>query len=126
MDVMTSMASWISDGDSSGLTVEGESEILVYLIIVGRGIAIFIENLVVYCRRADLKRAILLASIVGSWLVFFNHGSVILLGALTPILYLGMVLDYATPFILSSLTGILRNRNDRQQGVISFLTLNES
>lgn len=69
-------------------------------------------------RRADLKRAVLLASIVGSWLVFFNQGSAILLGVFTPILYLRILLDYATPFTVSSLTGILRNRNDRLRGAI--------
>ena len=46
VDVMTSVASGISGGDCSRRTVEGESEILVHLIIVG-GIAIFIENVVV-------------------------------------------------------------------------------
>ncbi|MDG6908396.1 MAG: hypothetical protein JRN20_21710 [Nitrososphaerota archaeon] len=63
----------------------------------------------------------MLASILGSWLVFFNQLNVILLGAFTPMLDRRMVLDYATPFIVSSLTGILRNRNDRQRGVISWV-----
>jgi len=63
-------------------------------------------------RKPDLKRALLLSVIVGSWLVSFNQGSAILAGQFNPILYLRIFLDYATPFCVSSVTGILRNRSD--------------
>ncbi len=60
----------------------------------------------------DFKRALLLCAIVGSWLVFFNQGSAILDESNNNILYLRIFLDYATPFTVSSLTGVLRNRNE--------------
>ena len=64
-------------------------------------------------RTADLKRASFLCAIVGSWLVLFNQGSVLMSGApFQPILYLRLFLDYATPFAVSSVTSLMRNRND--------------
>lgn len=68
-------------------------------------------------RRGDLVRALLLPSIVGSWLVSFNQGSFILAGEFGAILYLRILLDYATPFTVSSLTAILRNRSDVKRAV---------
>ncbi len=61
---------------------------------------------------SDLRRAILLSAIVGSWLVSFNQGSAILAGEFGSFLYLKIFLDYCTPFTVSSITGILRNRSD--------------
>jgi hypothetical protein len=67
-----------------------------------------------FYRRADIKRAILICAIVGSWLVAFNQGSAILAGGAFPIiLYIRIFLDYATPFTVSSVTSIMRNRSDR-------------
>jgi hypothetical protein len=67
-----------------------------------------------FYHRADIKRAVLLCAIVGSWLVAFNQGSTILGGGTFPgILYIKIFLDYATPFTVSSVTSILRNRSDR-------------
>jgi len=63
--------------------------------------------------RADLKRALFLSGIVGSWLVALNQGTGILQGAFDGILYLRIFLDYATPFTVSSCTSLLRNRSDR-------------
>jgi hypothetical protein len=68
-------------------------------------------------RRSDLKRALLLASIVGSWLVSFNQGSAILAGTFGALLYLRILLDYLTPFTVSSVTAILRNWSDRKKGI---------
>ncbi len=67
-----------------------------------------------FYRKTDFERATLLSSMVGSWLVFFNQGSAILNGAFNSILYLRIFLDYATPFTVSSVTSILRNRSDRK------------
>ena len=73
-----------------------------------------VSTVVWFYHRVDIKRAILLCAIVGSWLVAFNQGSAILAGGVFPsILYLRIFLDYATPFTVSSVTSILRNRSDR-------------
>jgi hypothetical protein len=61
---------------------------------------------------SDLKRAAVLCAVVGSWLVSFNQGSAILTGQFGLLLYLRIFLDYSTPFVVSSVTGILRNRSD--------------
>ncbi|MDA4128195.1 MAG: hypothetical protein OK422_01825 [Thaumarchaeota archaeon] len=66
-------------------------------------------------RKEDFKRALLLASIVGSWLVLFNQGSAILDGSFNALLYLRIFLDYGTPFTVSSVTSILRNRSDAKK-----------
>jgi len=57
-------------------------------------------------------RALLLSGIVGSWLVAFNQGGVILGGQIDGVLFLRILLNYATPFTVSSFTGILRNWSD--------------
>jgi len=67
-----------------------------------------------YYSRADLKRATLLCVIVGSWLVIFNQGSILLAGgSLSGMLFVKILLDYATPFTVSSVTSMMRNRSDR-------------
>ncbi len=63
----------------------------------------------------DLKRAVALCVIVGSWLVALNQGSELEAGHFTSTLYLRVILDYATPFVVSSLTGIMRNVSDRSK-----------
>ena len=60
----------------------------------------------------DFKRALFLCAIVGSWLVFFNQGSALLGGSYNGMLYVRILLDYATPFTVSSLTSVLQNRSD--------------
>ena len=62
----------------------------------------------------DFKRALLLCVLVGTWLALVNQGNEIADGRLSTVLYLKVFLDYATPFGVSSLTGILRNRSDRK------------
>ncbi len=61
---------------------------------------------------SDFKRAVLLAAIVGTWYVSFNQGSAILDGVFNGVLYLRILLNYATPFAVSSCTSILRNKSD--------------
>ncbi len=65
--------------------------------------------------QGDLKRALLLCGIVGSWLVVINQGSELVAGKITGLLYLRIVLDYATPFAVSSLTGVMRNWGERSE-----------
>ena len=69
-------------------------------------------------RKEDFRRALLLSGIVGSWLVFFNQGSAIIGGSFSEILYLRIFLDYATPFAVSSVTSMLRNRSDVKNSVL--------
>ncbi len=65
--------------------------------------------------RGDLKRALALCWLVGTWLVLVNQGSELAAGELNGMLYLRIVLDYATPFVVSSFTGVLRNWSDRKK-----------
>ena len=62
----------------------------------------------------DFKRALILCGIVGTWLVAVNQGSELASGHLGVTLYQRIVLDFATPFAVSSLTAVLRNRSDRK------------
>ena len=64
-------------------------------------------------RMGYLKRAVILCSIVGTWLVALNQGSELASGELSATLYLRVFLDCLTPFVVSSFTGVLRNRGDR-------------
>ena len=66
-----------------------------------------------YYHRVDFKLAVVLCAIVGTWLVAFNQGSLLLAGGYFPvILYVRIFLDYATPFTVSSITSIIRNRSN--------------
>jgi len=62
--------------------------------------------------KGDFGRALFLCSIVGTWLVALYQGAAILSGNWSLTLYLQVFLDYATPFTVSSITGLLRNRSD--------------
>ncbi len=64
-------------------------------------------------RIADFKRALSLSAVVGSWLVAVKQGTAIVQGAFDGTLYLRIFFDYATLFIVSSCTSLLRNRSDR-------------
>jgi len=61
----------------------------------------------------DLRRALILSVIVGSWLVVLNQGSAILGGTFDLVLGYRVLLDYCTPFAVSSVTSLMRNRSDR-------------
>ncbi|MBI3841355.1 MAG: hypothetical protein HY297_05335 [Thaumarchaeota archaeon] len=63
----------------------------------------------------DFTRALALCLAVGTWLVLLNQGIEIQTGRLSATLYIRVVLDYATPFGVSSFTGILRNYSDRKK-----------
>ncbi len=66
--------------------------------------------------KRDLRRALILCGIVGSWLVAINQGSGILAGSFDSLLYFRVFLDFATPFTVSSLTAIMRNRANSRAG----------
>lgn len=49
-----------------------------------------------------LKRTLLIAFVVGSWLNLFNHGDELLRGAFSAQLVIKLILNYLTPFIVSN------------------------
>ena len=49
-----------------------------------------------------LKRTLLIAFVVGSWLDLFNHGDELLRGATSASLAVKLALNYLTPFIVSN------------------------
>ncbi|TAN02481.1 MAG: hypothetical protein EPN36_16665 [Rhodanobacteraceae bacterium] len=61
-----------------------------------------------------LKRTLLIAFVVGSWLNLFNHADVLLHGVMNAPLAAKLVLNYLTPFVVSN-AGLLacqRHRHD--------------
>lgn len=61
----------------------------------------------------DIKRALVLCGIVGTWLVLVNQGTELAAGEFSGTLFSRIFIDYSTPFAVSSITGILRNLSDR-------------
>ncbi|MES1993622.1 MAG: hypothetical protein V4457_08560 [Pseudomonadota bacterium] len=57
----------------------------------------------VILRPAHLKRTVLTALLVGSWLTFFNLGGALVASALTWPLALKIALNYATPFVVANI-----------------------
>jgi len=49
-----------------------------------------------------LKRTLLIAFVVGSWLNLFNHGDALLLGVMNTHLAAKLALNYLTPFVVSN------------------------
>jgi hypothetical protein len=64
--------------------------------------------------RGDLKRALILCGVVGTWLVLLNQGYELASGRITAMLQLRIIADYATPFAVSSFTGVMRNWGKRK------------
>ncbi|HEX5960858.1 MAG TPA: nitrate/nitrite transporter NrtS, partial [Rhodanobacteraceae bacterium] len=56
-----------------------------------------------------LKRTLLIAFVVGSWLNLFNHGDELLRGAVGAHLAVKLALNYLTPFVVSNF-GLLAHR----------------
>ena len=56
-----------------------------------------------------LKRTLLIAFVVGSWLNLFNHGDELLLGVMNAHLAAKLALNYLTPFIVSK-AGLVAHR----------------
>ncbi|MDG6908037.1 MAG: hypothetical protein JRN20_19895 [Nitrososphaerota archaeon] len=63
--------------------------------------------------KKDLRIAILLSAIVGTWLVSFNDGETILAGSYGGSLHIRIFLDYATPFVVSIVTSAVHHRKYR-------------
>lgn len=57
----------------------------------------------VILRPAHLKRTLLTALLVGSWLTFFNLGDALVANALTWPLALKIALNYTTPFVVANI-----------------------
>ena len=64
----------------------------------------------VWLGKKDLRIAIILSTIVGTWLVSYNGGKAILSGSFGGSLYLRIFLDYATPFVVSIVTSAVHYR----------------
>ncbi|MGH8190834.1 MAG: nitrate/nitrite transporter NrtS [Rhodanobacteraceae bacterium] len=56
-----------------------------------------------------LKRTVLIALAVGTWLNLFNHGDELIRGVMSAHLAGKLVLNYLTPFIVSNI-GLLAHR----------------
>ena len=56
-----------------------------------------------------LKRTLLIAFVVGSWLNLFNHGDELLHGVMNAHLAAKLALNYLTPFIVSN-AGLVAHR----------------
>lgn len=64
---------------------------------------------VVICTPCHLRRTLLIAAIVGSWLTLFNEGGQLLHLPWSGILDLRVFLDYLTPFVVANLGIISRH-----------------
>ena len=63
----------------------------------------------VVCTPVHLKRTLLIAFAVGTWLNLFNHGEEVLRGVMNAQLAGKLVLNYLTPFIVSNI-GLLAHQ----------------
>lgn len=57
-----------------------------------------------------LKRTLLIAFVIGSWLNLFNHGDELLRGVMTAPLAGKLALNYLTPFVVSNAGLLARQR----------------
>ncbi len=60
-----------------------------------------------------LKRTLLIAFVVGSWLNLFNHADALLHGAMNAPLAVKLALNYLTPFVVSN-AGLLARQRQRR------------
>ncbi|WHZ20255.1 MAG: hypothetical protein OJF55_002404 [Rhodanobacteraceae bacterium] len=63
----------------------------------------------VVCTPVHLKRTLLIALAVGTWLNLFNHGDELLRGVMNAHLAAKLALNYLTPFIVSN-AGLVAHR----------------
>lgn len=57
-----------------------------------------------------LKRTLLIAFVIGSWLNLFNHGDQLLRGSMNAHLAIKLMLNYLTPFVVSNIGLLARQR----------------
>lgn len=69
------------------------------------------ELVAIALRPVHLRRTVLIALIVGTWLTAFNHGDELLRGGLDARLAAKIALDYLTPFIVSNVGLLARQRH---------------
>lgn len=65
----------------------------------------------VVCAPVHLKRTLLVAFAVGTWLNLFNHGDELLRGVLTAALAGKLALNYVTPFVVANMGLLARQRH---------------
>lgn len=69
------------------------------------------ELVAIALRPVHLRRTALVALVVGSWLTAFNHGDELLRGGLDARLAAKIALDYLTPFVVSNVGLLARQRH---------------
>jgi hypothetical protein len=62
--------------------------------------------------RANLRRTLLIAAIVGLFVTCVNQGDVLLSGKATALTYIKIVLNFCVPFVVSNL-GVLAGQRDQ-------------
>lgn len=69
------------------------------------------KNIRVCLKREHLRRTGFITVLVGTWLTFFNHLDLLLAGGITIGLVVKIILNYATPFVVSN-AGLLSRENE--------------
>ena len=69
------------------------------------------EALWVCLKRKHLRRTGIITVLVGTWLTLFNHVDLLVAGAVDLELFAKIVLNYATPFVVSN-AGLLSRQDD--------------
>lgn len=70
---------------------------------------------------AHLRRTGVLTLVVGTWLTLFNQGGVILAGEVGPGLWVKLMLNYLTPFVVANL-GLLSRKPEYPQRNVTHTT----
>lgn len=69
------------------------------------------ELVAIALRPVHLRRTALVALVVGTWLTAFNHGDELLRGGFDARLAAKIALDYLTPFVVSNVGLLARQRH---------------
>ena len=62
-----------------------------------------------------LRRTMLIAAVVGTWLTFFNQGDVLITAGVTTVLLGKISLNYLTPFIVANLGLLSRGESPQKR-----------
>jgi hypothetical protein len=71
----------------------------------------FVRKLHVCFERKHLRRTGIITVLVGTWLTLFNHAGLLLTGSINPELLVKIILNYATPFVVSN-AGLLSRQDE--------------
>ncbi|MGH8113062.1 MAG: nitrate/nitrite transporter NrtS [Rhodanobacteraceae bacterium] len=74
-------------------------------------IATLVTALRVVFMPMHLKRTLLIAFVIGTWLNLFNHGDELLRGVMNAALLAKLALNYLTPFVVSNAGLLARQRH---------------